>query len=1266
MRDLQREFHGRVGVACPGDNRRWVSPITTQPEIDFQPYLQSVATTYAKWWQLYTLTDAAGKLRQEKDPAPMFDFGLMVQTVVKEKQERGNTEEAPGEQEKIERFSVLEGIRKYAEQQVLLVGRPGSGKSTALARLMLEEATTAQSRIPVLVELRYWQGSLSDLILNAIARHDSALKAVPLESWLAKALILFDGVNELPSEEARSQLIAFRRNHPKLPMIFTTRDLSLGGDLGIEKKLEMQPLTEPQMQAFIRAYVPGQAEAMLRQLKARLREFGRTPLLLWMLCSLFQQTGEIPENLGMVFRLFTQGYERKLKQDVVIESDRAWWQPVLQQLAWVMMQGTQPTELRAAIPREEAVRAIAQFLNGKVPYAEDFTRKCLRDLQKHHLIQAGTNPEELEFRHQLLQEYYAAEWLLERVERVERVEQMDDETLACDYLNYLKWTEPLALMLALVTDEGLAVRLVEQALAVDLQLGARLVGEVNPEFQAQTVKFVEDLEVPHWLKIQLLGETRVESAINVLIKLLNDSDVRLRQGVVRALGEIDSAQAVDLLTQLLDDPAISVRKRAITVLGEIDSAQAVDALIQVWTSGETILSNYAAEILAQALKNQNPVVFNRIGKVLISLNTTKASDTLSQATNYLDFNTQQTTDKLAEKSTSGENSEQRWVTTSSEESIASLVQALNNSNPDERLLAANALIKIGSEQVVSTLVQTFSDLNQDGCRAALRIFSKIGSKQASAVIAQTFNYSNPNLRRAAVNALGNIKSEDAIPVLKDVLKNLKSFDKKTRSSIKQNIIKALGNTRSEEVIPSLIQALNDSNANVRQAAAAALGKTRSEEAIPVLIRTLNDPKTNVCQAAAAALGEIGSKKAIPELVQAFNNPRFSNSIVQIRLIKALGKTKSEEAIPMLIQILNDSSWNLRRIAVTALGEIGSEEAISALVQALNNSSFNLRLDIIEALGKIGSKEAIPALMQALDDSKLIVRQFAATALEKIRNDSNYYGRYEQAISSFIQALNTSDSDRCRVVAKVLLNSRSKPYVVALKQALSNLNPYVDEGESEPPQEISSEESIPLLIKSLDHPVANEREQAAQALGETCSKQAVDGLIRLMNDPVSFVRGSAAQALGEIRSEQAVDPLIQALSDPVSGVRWRVAEALGNIASERAIFPLVRAVEDSDSVVRETVAEALGKIKGVKIAQQLPTLVKMLPGKGGQEIILAIAAIQNHCKFYNYEIFQAHLAVQNADRPTNLTSDRPITYEVNAEVVQIVENNYGTIHGKQTP
>lgn len=133
-------------------------------------------------------------------------------------------------------------------------------------------------------------------------------------------------------------------------MIFTTRELSAGGDLGIAKQLEMQPLTEPQMQQFVMAYLPTQGERLLRQLSGRLREFGQTPLLLWMLCSLFQQSEQIPPNLGMVFRAFTVGYGDRIKQDVTLSKDsRSWWGRLLQYLAFKMTCGESLTELLVAI-----------------------------------------------------------------------------------------------------------------------------------------------------------------------------------------------------------------------------------------------------------------------------------------------------------------------------------------------------------------------------------------------------------------------------------------------------------------------------------------------------------------------------------------------------------------------------------------------------------------------------------------------------------------------------------------------------------------------------------------------------------------------------------------------------------------------------------------------------------------------------------------------------------------------------------------------------
>ena len=274
-------------------------------EICFDGYLEAIVNTHQKWQEWYTPTDATGKnpLQVERDRPTFFDFGLMVQTVEPPKTDQEGARDRE-KKEKIERLPAREGICKYAAEHVLLVGRPGSGKSTALARLLLQEAENAlsdrQAKIPVLVELRYLpseanESSVSDRILAFIHKHDPALDIdeAGIKQLLRQGrllLLLVDGVNELPSDRGRAQVNQFRELYQKTcPMIFTTRELSVGGDLGIAKRLEMQPLTEPQMQQFVIAYLPTQGEKLLRQLSGRLREFGQTPLLLWMLCSLFQR-----------------------------------------------------------------------------------------------------------------------------------------------------------------------------------------------------------------------------------------------------------------------------------------------------------------------------------------------------------------------------------------------------------------------------------------------------------------------------------------------------------------------------------------------------------------------------------------------------------------------------------------------------------------------------------------------------------------------------------------------------------------------------------------------------------------------------------------------------------------------------------------------------------------------------------------------------------------------------------------------------------------
>ncbi|OKH50532.1 hypothetical protein NIES2130_34130 [Scytonema sp. HK-05] len=928
---------------------------------DFPNYLQSVCTAYHDWWELYTITDVEGsKTAQRQEMPSVFDFGLMVETVQAKQQERGETPEKI--EQETERLPVQEGIRKYADNHVLLVGRPGSGKSTALARLLLEEAQKAISPqnptpnpspqagrgtvnggvgcIPVLVELRQYKTSVLDLIRQFLRRHKLRLESADIETLLddGQFLLLVDGVNELPNEEARRDLKTFRQNYPHTPMIFTTRDLGVGGDLGIEKKLEMQPLTEGQMQQFVRAYLPEQGEEMLRRLGGRLREFGQTPLLLWMLCTLFKQTGNVPPNLGLVFRCFAQSYDGKIKDDVpVSQESRRWWQELLQHLAFEMMQGDTPTELRVTIDKREAEGIFEKFLVGKVDYPPTRAKEWLEDLLKHHLIQVVSN-EQIEFRHQLLQEYYAAECLLQQLPNI------SDKKLKRDYLNYLKWTEPLALMLALVEKEAQAVRVVKLALEVDLALGARLAGELKQEFQGKTVGFILGLDIPELLKIKFLGSMGTEYGATFLSNLLQHEDSDVRSSAAKALEEIKDTQAVPALIQALNNEDSSVRSSAAYALGKIKDTQAVPALIQ-------------------ALNDEDSSVRRRAASALGEIKDTQAVQALIQALNHQDSDV-----RSSAASALGEIKDTQ--------AVQALIQALNNEDSSVRSSAAYALGKIKDTQAVPALIQALNDEDSSVRRRAASALGKIKDTQAVQALIQALNHQDSDVRRSAASALEKIKDTQAVQALIHALNDEDSFVRRSAAS-------ALEKIKDTQAVQALIHALNDEDSYVRWRAADALGKIKDTQAVQALIQALNHQDYYVRWRAADALGKIKDTQAVQALIQALNHQDY---YVRWRAADALGEIKDSQAVQALILALKDADSSVRRRAAYALGEIKDFQAVQALILALKDEDSSVRSSAASALGKIGSSEILSRIWEL----RLTGVDYAENVISKIQERYKFY------------------------------------------------------------------------------------------------------------------------------------------------------------------------------------------------------------------------------------------------------------------------------------
>ncbi len=932
------------------------------PDICFDKYLKSLVTEYKQWWRLYTLTDATSRESQrvetEQIAPTFFDFGLMVQTVQQPEQgqESEQARDKQEKKEKIERLPVLEGICKYAAEHVLLVGRPGSGKSTALARLLLEESQKAienrHAKIPVLVELRYLpseanESSVIERIRAFFLKHDPALDldVSAIENLLrqGRLLLLVDGVNELPSDRGRTQVINFRELYQKTcPMIFTTRELSAGGDLGIAKRLEMQPLTEPQMQQFVMAYLPTQGERLLRQLSGRLREFGQTPLLLWMLCSLFQQSEQIPPNLGMVFRAFTVGYGDRIKQDVTLSKDsRAWWGRLLQYLAFKMTCGENLTELQVAISRRDAEQFLVEFLRGKVEFADDCAVRWLEDLLKHHLIQISND--RIEFRHQLIQEYYAAEWLLGLLP------SLSDARLQQSYLNYLKWTESLALMLELVESEEQAVRVVSLALKVDLQLGARLAGAVKQEFQDKTVKLVENLETTTHVKIALLEKTQSNQAFNGLREALNHPELDIRRRVAWALKKMPYDVVIPLSKIALEDSDPKVRENMVWALSESKNELAIPILNTV------LQKDLSVDVRQRAVYALQEFVDEEVILVLL------------KATEDFERNINESVIYALEKL-----DRQKVITT--------LSRALYSQDVLLKISVVKIFKKLGGEVVVPHLITATLDLNQKVHLEAVCSLRLVKHQIASQV--------QKNIESALFNPETQRKREH-----EKCITDLKAVNPIQRG----NAILHLDIFIGRDAIPIVIQALDDPDRYVRSRACNVLAARLIpkfpeainifREAISKLIQIIEDKDPSFCSEAVSALGQLGDKQACSSLLKAM---RYKEPETRRNAIEALIKLGCQEIKTELLKALKDSNSLVRSSAAHALGAIQCKEAISELINLLKDHDVVAQSSVSGALSQFQKDTAAEYLPQLVGLIGTDIGERSLHAISSIQARCKYY------------------------------------------------------------------------------------------------------------------------------------------------------------------------------------------------------------------------------------------------------------------------------------
>ena len=1141
---------------------------------EFEVYLASVRVAYEERSSFYTQTDLC----------------LMVQTV--EEKTRGESDQVK-ERETIEQLPVLEGLQKYASKHVLLVGRPGSGKSTALEQLLLELARRAQEDaalpIPVLVQLKADRQLLlsirAELWKHGLNLTDEDIRILLFEG---KLLLLLDGVNEIPKDSLRHDLQQFREENPKVSMIFTTRDLELGGTLGIKKKLKMQPLTPDQLREFVWKSLGEQGEALLSQLNDRLKELAETPMFLKMLCDVFKLQGDLPRSRGELFRTFDQKYE-EIKGHPTVSADSRRFKPeLLQHLAFGMLKGD-ALEPQLTLSRLEAEQRLEKFLTGRVSNAGQKAKEWLEDLLEHHLLQETGDWKRIEFPHQLFLEYQAAEALLNRVDRLE------DNQLKREFLNYLKWTEPLAMMLALVRDEAQAVRVVRLALEVDFKLGAQLAGEPTLAFQKKTVNLIDDLKISDFLKVQLLDISRSEHTLRFLHEKLRSQDITVREKTAITLGKTGTEPTINLLIGSLNHQDSEIRRMAAYGLGEVSSERVRFELInklerdedpEVRWKAAYSLGKIAHESDMDALhrafqRDRDPRVRTKAALAWGMVKSKSATASLIQFSSsdldslrqLLSSDTDDTARKFAAEA---------FGEIGGESAVDALFDALSkDSDGWVRDCAANSLGKIGGELAIDALIRALR-CNTNKLKSLQNLRDRLSQELNS-----EGSYSDKDNREAnnlyqsiisLIKALGkNHENASATNELLDFL--YEYFDSYFRifyesyfGSFKENILKVLKQIRYSSIIDLL-------NRN--------------------LYKGHDDKLLERLKISAEALGEIGNEQCMLHLAKAFNEGDEPTDLIAGR---ALAKIEHETVIKIFREACLNERTSCRKfwIATNGLGEIGSESAIEHL---FNISNLRFRSS---------DESTLDTLLDALESHEPWTRWSAAYNILK-RNFRSLSPEVFQDIEvRFFNCFNDEEE-----------NHIWKSYAYLLS-------------------EIESESIVSRFSLFLEEDLLDE-------VPEWYLLRIVDTLGKIDTQDSINVLGCFLVGLSDKFSEVSRRNFIVAKI-------LRIFRKTVNLPVQCYLIESLENEKDLDSQTSTSIVEVLADIGDSKAVSSLWGLLSK-HSKDAGIIYIAISTIQDRYKYYNYEIYQAYLNAQNVDRQTqNIDSSQTTIHNFpNATEVKIFEN-----------
>lgn len=384
-----------------------------------------------------------------------------------------------------------------------------------------------------------------------------------------------------------------------------------------------------------------------------------------------------------------------------------------------------------------------------------------------------------------------------------------------------------------------------------------------------------------------------------ILKVLGSQNRDARFWAARTLGIIGDNRAVRPLLSVLKKSDSELKVSIISALGNIGDIKIIPEIIKYMSHRDERICQAASDVMVKFSDQAVLYLLNALGEESYNLRKYASKSLVKIGDSVVDQVAFLLNDPNPDKSFWAA----RTLGEIGEKAVEPLGEMLGSGDIDVRLMVLNTLGKTGAEDSIAEILNCLQDEYWSVRKAAAKALGNIGSDKALEGLITALLDEDEILRGLAAEAIGKIGSSASVRYLVPLCDDVYSFTR-------LKAIEALGNIGDSLGLDSCIEALSDSDESVVSSAVVSIGRIRDVHALPALFSLMEERVLEIplLEKIIIVLGELGDPRSIKILMPMVLH---SSLIITRAASEALAKIGSPHCESVFVEGLKSSDWKTR-------------------------------------------------------------------------------------------------------------------------------------------------------------------------------------------------------------------------------------------------------------------------------------------------------------------------------------------------------------------